>query len=161
MRKHWLGAATLTFAFGLLCPSGDAQEGRDDREVSEPLKYVRIHSDEDGESHFADEEFSFELVDFAPPADPISVTHFLSAENVGIISSPSGWHGDWHPAPRRQLMFCLSGELEIQVSDGEVRRFGGGCVLLVEDTHGKGHVSRVTSDERGFMATVALASQLE
>jgi hypothetical protein len=161
MRNRWLGAATLTFAFGLLCLSGDAQEGHGDMKVPEPLKYVRIYSDEDGESHFADEELSFELVDFAPPAPPISVTHFLSAENVGIISSPSGWHGDWHPAPRRQLMFCLSGELEVEVSDGEIRRFGGGCVLLVEDTHGKGHVSRVTSDERGFMASVSLPPRSE
>ena len=41
------------------------------------------------------------------------------AESVAVISSPAGWYGDWHPAPRRQLMFCLAGELEVQVSDGE------------------------------------------
>jgi hypothetical protein len=126
-------------------------------EVSEPLQYLRIYSDDDGESHFADEEFPFNLVDFAPPAPPISVTDFMRAENVGIISSPSGWHGDWHPAPRRQLLFCLSGELEVQVSDGEIRRIGRGCAVLTEDTQGKGHVTRVTSDERVYMATVALS----
>jgi hypothetical protein len=51
-------------------------------------------------------------------------------------------------------MFCLSGELEVEVSDGEIRRFGPGSVILVEDTSGKGHVSRVVGEVRGYMAAM-------
>jgi hypothetical protein len=120
-------------------------------ELAEPLRYTRLYSDSSGESHFADEELTFELVDFAPPAPPISVSEVISTEGVVIISSPAGWYGDWHPAPRRQFMFCLSGEVEVEASDGEVRRFGPGSVVSVEDTVGKGHISRVVSSHRGFM----------
>jgi hypothetical protein len=125
--------------------------------VANPLRYMRVYSDPSGESHFGDEEMSFQLVDFAPPAPPISVSEiFKTTGEAFVISSPPGWFGDWHPAPRRQLMFSLAGELEVQVSDGETRRIGPGTILLVEDTVGKGHVTRVLGDERGFMVTVPL-----
>jgi len=124
--------------------------------VADPLPYVRVFSDAEGESHFEDAELPFTLVDFAPPAPPVSVSEAMAANAVAVISSAAGWHGDWHPAPRRQLMIVLAGELEVRVSDGEVRRFGTGDVLLVEDTSGKGHVSTVTGNTRCDMANVPL-----
>ncbi|MGD8439078.1 MAG: cupin domain-containing protein [Holophagae bacterium] len=81
----------------------------------------------------------------------------MASENVAVISSPAGWHGDWHPTPHRQLMIVLAGELEVQVSDGEVRRFGPGATLLVEDTVGRGHVSSVVGTQRCFMVNVVLS----
>lgn len=124
--------------------------------VADPLPYVRVYSDAEGESHFEDAELSFTLADFAPPAPPISVSEAMAADTVAVISSPAGWYGDWHPAPRRQLMFMLVGELEVQVSDGQVKRFRAGDVFLVEDTTGKGHVSTVVGDVRCFIANVPL-----
>lgn len=130
-----------------------------DIKVAEPLKYARLYSDSSGDSRFADEELTLELVDFAQPAPPISVSEVIDTDGVVIISSPSGWYGDWHPAPRRQFLFCLSGAVEVEASDGEVRRFGPGSVILVEDTVGKGHVSRVVSSERGFMVVVPVVEE--
>jgi hypothetical protein len=124
--------------------------------VADPLPYVRVYSDAEGESHFEDAEFSFALADFAPPAPPISVAEPISADSITVISSAAGWHGDWHPAPRRQLMFMLVGELEVRVSDGDVRRFKAGDIFLAEDTAGKGHVSTVVGDARCFIANVPL-----
>ncbi|MFW9925434.1 MAG: hypothetical protein ACFFDM_01575, partial [Candidatus Thorarchaeota archaeon] len=57
------------------------------------------------------------------------------------------WFGDWHPTPKRQMFVYISGKMEAQVSDGEVRIFGPGSVTLVEDTTGKGHKSRVIGDQ--------------
>ena len=76
-----------------------------------------------------------------------------------VISSPPGWYGDWHPAPRRQLLFTLSGKLDVEVSNGEIRVFGHGSIILVEDTTGKGHVSRAISSERVYMAVVPLEDE--
>jgi quercetin dioxygenase-like cupin family protein len=126
-------------------------------EAADPLPYVRVYSDAEGESHFENSDFRFTLVDFAPPAPPVSVSQAIEADSVAVVSSPAGWHGDWHPAPRRQLMFVLAGELEVRASDGAVRRFRPGDVLLVEDTSGKGHVSTVVGDERCYMANVPLS----
>jgi hypothetical protein len=122
--------------------------------VSAPLSVTRLYSDSNGESHFEDIEIPFDLKDYAPPAPPISVTDFIGTDGFVIISSPPGWFGDWHPAPRKQYMFCLSGELEVEVSDGEIRRFGPGSVIFVEDTSGKGHVSRIVGNKRGYMVAM-------
>jgi quercetin dioxygenase-like cupin family protein len=45
------------------------------------------------------------------------------------------------------MIFCLSGEIEAEVSDGEVRRFGPGAVILLEDTSGPGHITRVVGED--------------
>jgi hypothetical protein len=127
--------------------------------VAPPVHYARVYADSSGESHFAEDQVSFSLVDFAPPAPPISITDAWDGEGAFMMSSPPGWTGDWHPAPRRLLLFALKGELEVEVSDGEVRRFGPGAIVIVEDTFGKGHISRVVSDERGCMVAVPLAQR--
>ena len=123
----------------------------------ESVLFVRIFSDSNGESHFSDEKINLTLKDYAPPASPVAVSAPSKAGAVAFLSVPSGWFGDWHPAPRRQFIFCLSGELEVEVSDGEVRRFNSGSILLVEDTSGKGHTTRVVSSELAILAAVPLS----
>ncbi len=49
---------------------------------------------------------------------------------------------NWHPAPRRQYIVNLDDGVRITASDGESRLIGAGEVLLVEDTTGKGHLSK-------------------
>lgn len=126
-------------------------------EVSGPVHFTRVYTDDHGETRFSDEVLTFQLVDYAPPAPAISVSNVFEAENVSFISSPPGWHGDWHPAPRRQFILVLVGELEVEVSEGEVRRLKPGDLCLVEDTTGKGHASRVVGSMRVLAAAIPLA----
>src|SRR5512142_1448987 len=110
----------------------------------EPMKHYRVSSDPSGETHFADlGEVPFTLADYAPPAPPLGVSPFAPAVQYGFICLPRGWCGDWHPVPSRQIHVYLSGELEVQVSDGSTERIGPGTVVLLEDTTGKGHVTTV------------------
>jgi len=120
------------------------------------MKYTRLYADENGESHFEDVELEFVPVDFAPPAPAVNVSAFAAATRFGFLSAPPGGYGDWHPTPKRQVFFYLSGEMEAKVSDGEVRRFGIGSVTLVEDTKGKGHTSRVVGTKDVLLAVVQL-----
>ncbi len=122
------------------------------------MKYTRVYADENGESHFEDVEVELSSVDFAPPAPPLDLSAFAPATQYGFCRAPAGWLGDWHPAPRRQIIFYLAGEIEAEVSDGEVRRFGPGSVTLVEDTTGKGHKSRVVGTTDVLSAVVQLKS---
>jgi quercetin dioxygenase-like cupin family protein len=56
---------------------------------------------------------------------------------------------DWHPAPRRQFVITLTGEVEYEIGDGTRRRFGPGSIFLAEDLTGQGHIARgVGSRER-------------
>lgn len=136
-----------------------SENAPDGIEVAPPFRHARIYTGPDGETHFEDHELPFDLVDFAPPAPPISVTESLAVSGMAIISSPAGWEGDWHPTPRRQLIVVVAGELETEVSDGEVRVFRPGDVILVEDTSGKGHISRVPGDNRGYALALPLSDE--
>lgn len=117
-------------------------------------RYVRIYADANGESHFGDAEVALSPADYAPPAAPLEVSAATDAQRFVFVGGASGWEGDWHPSPRRQFVFILTGVVEVRVSDGEVRDFGPGSVALLEDTVGRGHFSRVTSDEFCLMAMV-------
>ena len=120
------------------------------------MQYTGIYTDVDGESYFENLGVEFQEVTFAPPAPPLNLSSFTPATRYGFVSIPAGWFGDWHPTPKRQVFFYLSGEVEVGVSDGEVRRFGPGSVLLLEDTTGKGHTARVVSTDDLLIAVVQL-----
>jgi hypothetical protein len=120
--------------------------------------YVRLFADEQGESHFAEVEVDLEPIDFAPPAPPLHVAALFPAARCGFVCGPVDWAGQIpHPSPQRQLFCTLRGEYEITVSDGTLRRFPAGSVLLLEDTTGKGHATRITSKEDVLLVAVALA----
>ena len=66
----------------------------------------------------------------------------LPGDRHHLRETPGSYDYEWHPAPRRQYIINLDGAVSIQASDGETRIIGAGEVLLVEDTSGKGHVSK-------------------
>jgi hypothetical protein len=66
--------------------------------------------------------FVFRTGPFAPPALPVELSAFRAATEVGFISIPSGWLGGWHQPPADGYIFVLSGEIQIEVGNGEVPR---------------------------------------
>ncbi len=158
MRSYNVSPCVVLLALSSMIPTSllAVQDVTDSIAVAEPLTYVRIYADSAGRSHFDDAQIDMRLADYAPPAPPVSVSDVIPAEGVVFLSSPVGWFGDFHPAPRRQFIFFLSGELEVEVSDGETRRFGPGSVLVVEDTVGHGHVSRVVGEKRAYIVAVPI-----
>ena len=111
------------------------------------MKYTKIYSDDKGETHFKDINIELKSVDYAPPAPPLLLSKLFPANQYAFTLFKSGWYGDWHPTPMRQIYFLLSGTLESTVSDGETRIFGSGSIVLVEDTTGKGHITKVVGTE--------------
>lgn len=107
------------------------------------LTYTRIFSDELGMSHF--EELSMELdrMDPSPSVPSIQVAGPIAVSLARFSVMPPGFVADWHPAPRVQYSLHLSGELEVEVGDGDVRRLGPGSIVLLEDVSGQGHRTRV------------------
>lgn len=66
---------------------------------------------------------------------------------------------DWHPAPQRQFVIILSGQLQIGFEDGSTKVFGPGDARLVEDITGKGHTTIALGDEPCITATIGLVDQ--
>lgn len=121
-------------------------------------KYVRLFADERGESHFEDLEIALEPMDFAPPAAPLNIAQFLPTGQSYWVGAPVGWGGETpHPSPRRQIFCVVQGEFVATTSDGTVRHFPAGSVILLEDTWGKGHSTSVPGSEDGLIFAVALA----
>lgn len=119
-------------------------------------RYLRLYADDEGESHFEEVELTFQEADFVPPAPPVLLSSFEPAGQYGFELVHPGWHGDWHPAPQRVLAVYLSGQGEIEASDGEVRAIGPGTILLAEDTTGKGHITRITGSEEMLVVILLL-----
>ncbi len=108
------------------------------------IKYVRIYAGPDGNSHFEDVEVP--LRDVGRSSD---VSQLMQATGLVFRITRPDYDLDWHPAPRRQFVLNLLGGVEIEASDGEVRRLGPGSIFLADDTTGKGHKSRsVEGQER-------------
>jgi hypothetical protein len=110
---------------------------------AQSLRYVRVHDGNDGETHFEDVDVELEFAPFAPPAPPIAVSDSLPASAVVFFGGPENWFGDFHPTPHRQFCMICEGQVELQTTDGETRRFSPGDLLLLDDLSGRGHISRV------------------
>ena len=122
------------------------------------VKYVRLYGDSAGESHFDDVEAPLPLVDLGPsnPSPPLYLSALEPAARFAFVICPSGWTGDWHPVSQRQIFFQLAGEAEFEVSDGEVRRFGPGSIMLEEATSGKGYKGRSVGEAEVLIGVVQL-----
>lgn len=101
------------------------------------MKIHNLYVDASGESHFRDVEV--EYVESGPAG---RLSRRLPATGIIFREVPPTYDLDWHPAPRRQYIINLDAGVQITASDGESRRIGAGEILLVEDTSGKGHLSK-------------------
>ena len=109
----------------------------------------RLYTGSDGQSHV-------EKIDWEKQPD---WTKGIPTTDIKFGHWPVGRFMDWHPAPRRQFVIILSGQLEIGCGDGSTHRFGPGDARLVEDTTGKGHTTRQIGSEPCVTATVPLSNQ--
>ena len=120
------------------------------------MRYARLFADDDGESHFDDIDIQFTPVDYIQSAAPLDFSATLSSTQVAFMRAPAGWASDFHVSSARNMFVVLSGEWDVTASDGESRRFAVGSALIVEDTRGMGHSSRVVSDTESVAVVVQL-----
>ena len=121
------------------------------------MRIARLYAGPDGESHFEDADIELHLTDYISPSPPLYLSSTTPAREFAFMQAPSGWSSDWHPSGARNIFFVLTGEWEVTSSDGEMRRFVSGSTLLVEDTVGRGHASRVVSAVDSVAAMVRLS----
>ena len=106
---------------------------------------MRIHNlyeDANGESHFRDIE-----VDWVEETPSGKLSGRLPATGIMFRETTTEYENSWHRAPRRQYVISLAGGISITASDGETRHIGRGEIVLVEDTTGKGHITKSSGDK--------------
>jgi hypothetical protein len=138
--QTWLRRATILIS--LLAAGGFALQSQHATADGgdNAMKVVRIYTGPDNQSHFEDIEV---------PLKDAGKTGFLSelVKVNGLVFryTTGDYNYDFHPAPRRQYVVNLEGEVEIEVGDGTKRILGAGDILLAEDTTGQGHISRAVA----------------
>ena len=125
------------------------------------MKCLRIYATPDGESHFGEVEIPTGQVSVHPDATPFEVSASYPASRIRFTKIPTGMRQvEWHTVPDRVLTVRLDGSVEYETSDGEVRTVPAGTFVLVEDTHGKGHLSR-HSPEAQLVLWISLPNGLD
>ncbi|HTV80356.1 MAG TPA: hypothetical protein VMF03_19035 [Steroidobacteraceae bacterium] len=132
------------------------------------LSITHLWADANGVSHFRDEKLSFEA---ATPENPTAGTGSrTNPDPEALVSLPlRGATGarflylkraaveDWHRAPRRMYLIAVQGMSEVTAGDGQVRRFGLGSIILMDDLTGKGHITRAVGNVDHIALTIPVA----
>jgi mannose-6-phosphate isomerase-like protein (cupin superfamily) len=109
-----------------------------------PLRYIRLYADEKGVSHFKEEQLAMQ-VDAARAAR--NVQPIEAAKGATLLRLRPGTVETWHRAPRRQYLFVVKGRSEVTAGDGQKRELVPGDMMLMDDTTGQGHITRVLGQE--------------
>lgn len=130
----------------------------DRRPTVERVKCLRIFADANGKTHMEDVDIPLKPKQLFEDHDlPLRISDNLAASWCNVCYVPPGMkEAGWHNPPRRLLVLWLTGEVEFETSDGNIRRLSAGSIVLAEDTIGKGHISR-HPPEGQLVVHVALA----
>lgn len=124
--------------------------------VVNELVFPKLVNDGAGGTRFESVTVPVTRQQFAPPALPFSVSPLAPASQCGFLHLPAGWVGEPHPSPIRMWIFVLQGHMRFEASDGDSRDISPGSGLLLEDTSGRGHSSRVVGNGEVALAVVRL-----
>lgn len=111
--------------------AGSRALGQTNASSTTEAKVIRVYSTADGQSHIED------LV-ISPNAGPVPLTRMTA----GVYRGSGTTKPDWHNAPRKQFAINMTGELEVELTNGTRRKIGAGDLVFLEDVTGRGHVTR-------------------
>lgn len=91
------------------------------RANDECVKCLRFFADSDGETHVEDIDITLQSRKLFKDNPPLRLSENLPASWYNICSTGMG-EVDWHNPPQRLLVLWLTGEVEFDTSDGDIRR---------------------------------------
>jgi hypothetical protein len=151
-KATWFIAASL---LGLCVLIATAQTGREvgGAQKHKPVFITRLYTGPDGQTHAEEIEAKFTA------GDVNEIFKMPGITGAELHRAPAGRVIDWHTAPRRQYIITLSGRGELEVAGGKKIAVEPGHIELVEDTTGKGHITRVVGTEERVTLQLPLSDQ--
>lgn len=137
-----------------------AEEATRTRPEPGKLSFLRLYTGPDGVSHFAQETMQLEPRGTEGMEAALASHRLGDAPNALIAQLKAGTTEDWHTTPRRQLMICLRGLVEVTASDGQTRRVKPGEFVLLEDLSGKGHITHAAGTEDHVALALPIADDI-
>ena len=122
-------------------------------QTHKPVLITRLYTGPDNQTHAEEVELKF------TPGSPAEVAKMMQVTGAELHRTAGGSVDDWHRAPRRQYVVTLSGRGELEVAGGKKISVGPGNIDLVEDTTGKGHITKVVGTEDRVTLQLPLADQ--
>jgi hypothetical protein len=132
------GIAAIAGAFG----AAGAEEPAGGKRV------LRIYADADGNSHIQE-------LPIATKPGKTRRTETAAVTGLTYADYTASSVEDWHRAPGRQFSISLSGEIEVEVSDGKKHPIHAGDIVFLEDLQGKGHITRILTPVTNIFIRVA------
>jgi hypothetical protein len=130
--------------FFVLIPRAQTQQDAA-TQTHKPVMVTRLYTGPDGLTHAEEVEADFS-------ANGVAKMNITGGELHRM--SPGG-NAAWHVGPRRQYVITLSGRGEIEVAGGQKIEVGPGHIDLIEDTTGKGHITRNLEDRITLQLPIA------
>jgi hypothetical protein len=146
----WMIGTGLAALFVLLA---SAQKGGGGAPQHRPLIVTHLFTGPDGQTHTEEIDAKFIM------GKDNEVYKLIATSGAELHRAAPGTVIDWHTAPRRQYVITLSGQGEIEVAGGKKFHVGPGHIDLVEDTTGKGHITRVIGNEERVTLQLPLTDQ--
>ena len=137
-----------------------------DRDVAvaqgrKPVVITRIFTGPDGLAHAEDIELKLGARGASEMFKATGAEFSVRAPTTGAkpdnTSAASPSDPGWHTGPARQFVITLSGSSEVEVSGGVHVIAGAGHINLIEDTTGKGHITRNFGPDDRIALTIPLA----
>jgi quercetin dioxygenase-like cupin family protein len=144
----WLIAAGLAALFVLL---SSAQTGGSAKHKA--VMMTHLYTGPDGQTHAEETEAKFTA------GSANEVFKLMGTTGAELHRAAPGTVIDWHTAPRRQYVITLSGQAELEVAGGKKIHVGPGHIDLVEDTTGKGHITKTVGNEDRVTLQLPLSDQ--
>ncbi len=118
-----------------------------------PVMITHLFTGPDNQTHAEEVELKF------MPGKPAEVSKMMQVSSAELHRTAGGSVDDWHRAPRRQYVITLSGQGEVEVTGGKKISIGPGHIDFVEDTTGKGHITKVLGTDDRVTLQLPLADQ--
>jgi quercetin dioxygenase-like cupin family protein len=111
------------------------------------MKFPRIYTDAEGETHIGFREMAQRETRVGPPPNPLGLrTDVEPVTGIFTFSVSAGTEVPMHTAPQPYICIVLSGEGEVATSDGATLRLRPGELIYCDDISGKGHTTRSITD---------------
>jgi len=126
-----------------------------------PVVITRIFTGPDGLAHAEDIELTLSARGVSgmlkATGAEFSVRPPTPGANPRNTTAAAANDPGWHTGPARQFVITLSGSSEVEVSGGVHVAAGPGHINLIEDTTGKGHITRNFGPDDRVVLTIPLA----
>jgi hypothetical protein len=122
---------------------------------------TRIFTGPDGLAHAEDIELKLNARGVSDMLKATGAEFSVRPPTAGASARATGATGandpGWHTGPARQFVITLAGNSEVEVSGGVHVVAGPGHINLIEDTTGKGHITRNFGPDDRIVLTIPLA----